>query len=291
MSTKKVKLKVIKTSAEYDPTRVLGKELFKELYANIFIAGKKKSGKTMLLYNILNLCANKSTKVFLFSPTINKDPTYKAIQDMLNSKGIPFETFEHFIDPEDNSDLIERFIKNAKTRDEEEGRESPINRKYVPIEEAKILFGDELPREEIAKREAERVKKEAKEKAKRAKKKSRGKLAPAYILVFDDLGIDLRKKSISQLLIKNRHYLCKTIILSQWLTYLTPSAIRQLDYAILFGEFPEDKLKDLHQKLDLSNTIEKFKKIYNNATEKKYNFLVIDIAEQEYRTNFEPNTK
>lgn len=294
---KKVKLQVVKTSAEYDPERVLGKEMFRELYSNIYIAGKKKSGKTMLLYNILKRCANKSTKVLLFSPTVEKDPTYKEIEIMLKRKGIDYSGFDHFIDPEDGSDLIAQFIRQAKEDAAAENREEPVvpptSRKYVPKEEARLLFGDELPRAEIAKKEAADAAKAAEEAAKAAEKalakskKGRGRLAPEYILVFDDLGVDLRKKSISQLLIKNRHYRCKTIILSQWLSYLPPTAIRQLDYALLFGGFPEDKLEDLHQKLDLSNTVEEFKDLYHNATAKKYHFLSIDIAEQSYRTNFD----
>ena len=292
---KKIKLKVIKTDADYDPERVLGKEMFPEVYSNIYIAGKKKSGKTQLLYNILDRCANKSTKVMLFSPTVEKDATYKEIGKMLKRKGIDFSTFDHFID-EDKTDLLAEFINKAKEEAEEEGREDkpapPTSRKYVPIEEARMLFGDELPRSQIAKIQAAEDKAAEEEAAKaaekKAKQKGKGKLAPEYILCFDDLGKDLRNKSISQLLIKNRHYRCKTIVLSQWLSYLEPAAIRQLDYAILFGGFPQDKLEDIHQKLDLSDTLEEFEQTYRNAVEKKYSFLNIGIADNSYRIKFDP---
>lgn len=296
--SKKVKLQVVKTNADYDPERVLGKEMFPELYANIYIAGKKKSGKTQLLYNILKRCANKSTKVQLFSATVDKDPTYKEIARMLKSRGVDFETFDHFID-EDKNDLLAQFIAQAKEEAEAEGREEkPVpqtSRKFVPIEEARMLFGDELPRSQIAKQEAAEAKAEADEaaaaaaKAAKKKQKGKGKLAPEYILCFDDLGEDLRKKSISQLLIKNRHFRCKTIILSQWLSYLRPTAVRQLDYAVLFGGFPTDKLEELHQKLDISEAPEDFIQRYKNATNEKYSFLTIDIADQTYRTKFDPN--
>jgi len=292
---KKVKLQVIKTSADYDYDKVLGKELFKELYANIYLAGKKRSGKTQLLYNILKKCTNKSTKVMLFSPTVDKDPTYAEIQKMLQAKGVDYSGFDHFIDPEDGSDLLAAFIASRKEEAKSEGREepavAPTSRKYVALEDAKVIFGDELPRAEIAKRMAQDLKAEQadaeKKAAKAKKKKGKGKLAPEYILVFDDLGEDLRKKSISQLLIKNRHYHCKTIILSQWISYLPPTAIRQLDYVILFGSFPSDKLEDLHKKLDLSDTPEEFEAEYKAATEKKYSFLTIDIVDNTYRTKFD----
>lgn len=293
---RKVKLQVVKTTADYDTDKVLGKEMFKELYANIYLAGKKKSGKTMLLYNILKRCANKATKVMLYSPTLDKDDTYKEIQKMLQSRGVDYTGFDHFIDPEDGSDLLAAFIKNAKEEAKAEGRDEPpappVNsRKFIAREDARMLFGDELPRAEIAKRLAEEAKSaaaaaaKAAEKAKRKKRKTR--LSPQFILVFDDLGEDLRKKSISQLLIKNRHYRCKTIILSQWISYLPPTAIRQLDYVILFGGFPSDKLEDLHKKLDLSDSPEEFEAEYKAATAKKYSFLTIDIVDNTYRTKFD----
>lgn len=294
--SKPVKLKVVKTEADLDPARVVGKELFRDLYSNIYIAGKKKSGKTILLFNILDKCANKSTKVLIFASTVDKDPTYKAIIKMLKRKGISVETFDHFID-EDNNDLLADLVSKLKEEAKEEARvEEPVpetSRKYVPLEEARMLFGDELPKAQIAKKEAEEAKRleeeQAKEAEKKAKKLGKGKkkLAPEYILCFDDLGEDMRKKAVSQLLIKNRHFHLKTIILSQWLSYLTPRAIRQLDYAILFGGFPDDKLDDLHKKLDLSDSEEEFKAKYKAATEEKYSFLTIDIADMSYRKKFD----
>jgi hypothetical protein len=291
---KKVKLQVVKTEADYDPEKVLGKEMFPELYSNIYIAGKKKSGKTQLVFNILKKCANKATKVMIFSATVNKDATYKEIIKMLDKKGIDHMEYEHFID-EDGTDLLAEFIAKAKEQAEEENGEDyvpapPTSRKYVPLEEARIIFGDEVPRKELEKKQAEADKKAeeaaAKAAAKKAKRKGKGKLVPEYILVFDDLGEDLRKKAVSQLLIKNRHFKCKTICLSQWITYLPPTAIRQLDYVILFGGFNGEKLEDLHVKLDLSDSFEHFERVYKNATAKKYHFLYIDIANNEYRNDF-----
>ena len=289
-SERKVKLKVIKTEADYDADKVLGRKLFPELYSNIYIAGRKKSGKTQLLYNILERCANKSTKVMLFSATVNKDATYKEIIKMLDRKKIDHGEFEHFIN-EEGEDLLAGFIAQAKERtaeEEEEEAPKPTSRKYVSKEEARIIFGDELPSEEIQAQQAKDAAKEAEEAAKKKKKKGAGKkiLAPEYILCFDDLGDDLRKKAVSQLLIKNRHYKCKVIILSQWITYLPPTAIRQLDYVLLFGGFAGEKLEDLHTKLDLSDTFEEFEKRYKQATEQKYHFLYIDIASNEYRNDF-----
>lgn len=286
--SKKVHLKVVPTEADYDSSKVLGRQMFPELYSNIYIAGRKKSGKTQLLYNILDRCANKSTKVMLFSATVNKDATYKEIIKMLDKKGIDHCEFEHFI-TEEKEDLLAAFIQQAKEENAEEVEQvvPPTSRKYVPIEEARILFGNELPKNVCDAKNAQEEAAKAEAVAKKKKKKKKGLLSPEYILCFDDLGDDLRKRAVSQLLIKNRHYKCKVIILSQWITYLPPTAIRQLDYALLFGGFADDKLEDLHLKLDLSVPFEEFEKIYRKATEKKYSFLTIDIAEQSYRTKFD----
>lgn len=290
---RKVKLKVVATEADYNSERVLGKPMFPELYANIYIAGRKKSGKTQLLYNILDKCANKSTKVMLFASTVHKDATYKEIVKMLDRKGVDHVEFEHFIN-EEGEDLLAEFVRQAKETAEEEDEPEPVikpsSRKYVSKEEARMLFGDELPKNQIDSVRATEIKEsQAKEEAalaKKKKKKGKGKLAPEYILCFDDLGEDLRKKAVSQLLIKNRHFKCKTIILSQWISYLPPTAIRQLDYVLLFGGFNGEKLEDLHMKLDLSDEFKEFENKYKQATEKKYHFLYIDIAENSYRNDF-----
>jgi hypothetical protein len=280
----KIKLKVVKTAADYDPKTVKGRELFKDPYSNIYIAGRKKSGKTQLLYNILDHCAARDTKVMLFGSTVNKDPTYIAIQKLLDRKGIDWAAFEHFI-TENNEDLLEKFISDAKERTEAEQQEEQVQPvKYTPLEKSRVRFGDELPQAIIEKKLAEEE--VSKEKVKKVKKVKI--LSPEYILCFDDLGEDMRKKSISQLLIKNRHFKCKTIILSQWISYLTPISIRQLDYVLLYGGFNDEKLEDLHVKLDLSNEIDEFIKIYREATAEKYNFLYISIADNEYRKNFDP---
>jgi hypothetical protein len=291
---RKIKLQVVATEADYDSSKVLGRQMFPELYSNIYIAGRKKSGKTQLLYNILKTCANKSTKVMLFSATVNKDATYKEIIKMLDVKGIDHIEYEHFIN-ESGEDLLAAFVAQAKEAAEEEGEEekavAPTSRKFVAVEEARILFGNELPKKQVEAAQAAELKEHQEKQAKASAKKKKGKgkklLAPEYILCFDDLGDDLRKKAVSQLLIKNRHFKCKTIILSQWISYLPPTAIRQLDYVVLFGGFNGEKLQDLQVKLDLSDTFEEFEERYKKATEKKYHFLYIDIAESVYRNNFD----
>ncbi|MGV8131489.1 MAG: hypothetical protein ACP5N7_05320 [Candidatus Pacearchaeota archaeon] len=283
----KVKIKVVKTSADYDRDKVKGKLLFPELYSNIYIAGRKASGKTQLLYNILRYCAGKNTSVLMFAPTVNKDPTYKKIYEMLDEKGIEYKYFENFIDDEGN-DLIELFVKNCGKEDKEEDDEpNQQGRGETRIKgETPVIFGDEVPRETYKQTLLKQQELKAELEKKADIKKGGGKLCPDYIICLDDLGDALRKKTIQNLLIKNRHYKTKVVILSQWISYLMPGAIRQLDYVILFGGFPDNKTDDLYRKLDLSITYEEFYKFYKQATEKKYSFLYIDIVKNIFKRNF-----
>ena len=58
---------------------ILGYDYFSTLYSNIYICSRRRSGKTTLIYNILQHCVNKRTNVVFFCSTINRDSTYKLI--------------------------------------------------------------------------------------------------------------------------------------------------------------------------------------------------------------------
>jgi hypothetical protein len=48
-----------------EPTEILGYDYFPNLYSNIYIFSKIKSGKTTLIYNILKHCVSKRSNVVL----------------------------------------------------------------------------------------------------------------------------------------------------------------------------------------------------------------------------------
>jgi hypothetical protein len=48
----------------------------------------------------------------------------------------------------------------------------------------------------------------------------------------------------------------------------------------------EDKLEKIHEDLDLHLPFDLFEELYENATNKKYNFLYIDTRSEEFRRNF-----
>lgn len=277
-----VKIKPIITQS-HPVENIVGYKLFPEPYCNVAIIAKKKSGKTSVLYNCLQKCATKKTTVWLFSSTIHRDDTYKAMIEMLERKGCNVNTYTHFID-EDKNNILKEIIEELKQdgdRDESEPVE-PIEDEREQIGGRKVVlkFNDEIDEIENEKKEMERYQRER-------KKERKKKLAPEHIFCFDDLGSDMRNKAINQLLKTNRHFKSKVFLIGHTLTDLEPASRKQLDYALIFKSFSEDKLLSLYRDLDLSIDFEKFIDAYNYATEKQYNFLYISCKTDELRKNFD----
>ena len=279
-----VKIKPIITDSH--PVEKIGAyKLFPEIYCNVAIVAKKKSGKTSVLYNCLEKCVGKNTHVWLFSSTIHRDATYKSILEMLEKKKCQVSTFSHFI--ENGGNILEEIINELKSvigdSDKEGGcgipeEPSPYDRLQT-TQQCKVKFGGEKTEEQLEKEEERKYIKEEKKKRKKT-------LYPEHIFCFDDLGNDMRNKALSQLLKTNRHFKSKVFMLGHTLTDLDPSARKQLDYALIFKSFSEDKLKDLYKDLDLSLDFENFIKAYHYATTQPYSFLYISTKTDELRKNF-----
>ena len=279
-----VKIKPIITDSH--PVEKIGAyKLFPEIYCNVAIVAKKKSGKTSVLYNCLEKCVGKNTHVWLFSSTIHRDATYKSILEMLEKKKCQVSTFSHFI--EDGGNILEEIINELKSvigdSDKEGGsvipeEPSPYDR-LQQTQQCKVKFGDGKSEEQKEKEEERKYIREEKAKKKKT-------LYPEHIFCFDDLGSDMRNKSITQLLRTNRHFKSKVFLLGHSLTDIDPVSRKQLDYALIFKSFSEEKLKDLYRDLDLSIEFEKFVQAYHYATMQPYSFLYISTKTDELRKNF-----
>lgn len=279
-----VKIKPIITDSH--PIEKIGAyPLFPEPFCNVGIISKKKSGKTSVLYNCLEKCANKNTHVWLFSSTIHRDDTYKAILQMLDKKHCQVSTFTHFI--EDGVNILGEILDELKCINGDDGgdNEPPVNEKspYDRVQTTQIC---KIKFSEVIKTEEQKEKEQERKYVKEEKEKKKKTLYPDHIFCFDDLGSDMRNKYLSQLLKTNRHYKSKVFLLGHTLTDLEPSARKQLDYALIFRSFSEDKLKDLYKDLDLSIDFEKFVQAYHYATLKMYSFLYISTKTDELRKNF-----
>ena len=265
----KVKVKPIINNITEDITDVKGKALFQNNMGNIFICSRKRSGKSNLIGNILKKMADKRTTIIIFSSTINIDPCWINIKDMLEKKGISVISYTHFIDDETGNNLLNDFMKDLENENEEETKvEAEVSPNIMTGDGTYLKFEDEMPVE------------------KKSKPYVPKKSVPKYILCFDDHSSDLRHNSIIKNLKSNRHRKIMNILSSQYFLDLNTGAISNLDYMIIFKGQDNDKLEKIHRRLDLGIDFETFKSYYDFAVKDPYNFLYIDIRNDEYRKNF-----
>ena len=243
-----------------DTDKIKGSELFPEIYSNIFLIAKKKSGKTNVISNIIDKCAGKKTTVIIFASTFYRDDAWKLIEEMLIKKKIEYIPYISIYDGKINQVAeLTIFLEGKDIQKDKKG-------KQIDLKKIFSFNDDPLPKE----------KKEKKEK----------KLAPEYIIIFDDLSKELQDKYIGYLLKRNRHFKAKVIISTQYLNDLAKDARLQIDYLLLFPKLPEEKVEQIYKLADLSLEYDLFQALYENATSEKYNFLFIDTKNEFFRHNF-----
>jgi hypothetical protein len=290
--------KIVRPLPVMDPedTRpVLGADLIPEVYANIGIISKKKTGKTTIIGKILDECVGKETKkVLLFASTAYKDSAYKTIRKMLERKGVDVEVHTSLFEDGVNKldELVAELEAEAEQREQDEADGKVIEVVYNNKEKPdvdKIL--DKLAKENgingyIDLEEDEEEKKEAKRKKRRSKYKM-----SEYVIVIDDLSNECKSPSLARLLKMNRHWKAKIIVSTQWLKDLPPMALKQLDVWIVMRGFNVKQLEKIYSDAQLSCTFPAFVEVYRFATRKKFNFLYIDAQNMTFRQNFNHEIK
>jgi hypothetical protein len=249
-----------------DKRPIKGANLFSEIYANILIIAKKKSGKTTVLNKIVRDCCTKESTVIVFCSTVDKDKNHLTIKQYCKRMGIPYVGYTSMKD--EDVDVLDVLIK--KLQEEAKQPESESDDEQEEIKgKGMLLFNesDEDEEEEIKPRKSKY-------------------LAPEYMLIFDDISAELKSKVLTKLCKMNRHFKLKIIISTQYIHDVLPETIRQCDYCLVFKGESEDKLQKIHKDLDLSIDFDKFSKIYHNATKLKFQFLYIDARSEEYRRCF-----
>jgi hypothetical protein len=248
-----------------------GKDLFNIWCPNMFILAKKNSGKTTTIYFTLEKCSGKHTKFIFIVSTLDKDPIWNAIVDKLGEERCA--TFKSLYD-DDDVNIIQQFMDDN-------------NSDKIAPEEVSQSGGGGVPLNNFKKNQRQIGSGEPPTPP--APKVDTWKYNyPKFIIVMDDLGDTMRDKSVTQLLKTNRHFDAMTIISSQSLNDLDKPARLNLDYMLIFPKLPIEKLKMIHQDLNLSTEFDDFLKKYEEATKEKYNFLYIgrSESEEEYRKNF-----
>lgn len=239
--------------------KIRGSELL-PIYSNTFICAKKNSGKTTVIFNILKKCVDKDTIVDLFVSTIEKDRSWIQIVEYLTRKGVTVNSHMSTI-ATDGSDLIRDIIDQPVHLDNDDDDSSDDGMSYISVHK---------------KRDPVEIKQRPK----------KTKLAQKRIVILDDIGNELKKPSIDQLLKVNRHLHTKVILSSQYLNDLSPQARRQIDVWLLFGGCKKEKLSTIMRDCDTHLSYSTFENVYKYATNDKYNFLYIDCHNSKLRRNF-----
>ncbi len=272
ISLKKINKQVVKAipiPSQLDQRPIKGFDICEELYANIFIPAKKKSGKTSTVFKIMKECADKKTIIVVFCSTSYKDENWIEVRSYFENKGNDIRVYTSLY--EEGEDQLENLINqlNQEAQDQEmeaEDKEDKVVSVYDRLKN--LAFGDD--------------EQEKKKKCKKCKYR-----CCEYMFIFDDLSSELKSKSLLTLLKKNRHYRSKIIISSQWLHDLLPESRKQLDLFLVFKGFPEKKLMEIYRDCDSSVPFETFYALYLQATKKPHSFFYIDTRSDTFRSNFD----
>ena len=258
-------------SEKVEENKIRGYELFPEVYANIFLCAKKKSGKTSTIFKIIKQCADPETQIYIFCPTYVKDQNWIAIKDWLTEHQYHAMFFDSImqsgvnmiqaiLDLEKKEAEAEKAAELIEKVDKETTSENFYCLQHCVFEEKTVSF--------------------------KIKKPKKTKLTPKIMFVFDDISNELKDNYIATLLKTNRHYKSKVIISSQYPNDLKPESRKQLDYWLLFKGHSKEKLESIYSLADLNVPFEDFEKIYELATEEPFNFLYIDTTNCTFRKNF-----
>lgn len=262
-------VKVIPIKLPEITQKVKGGNLFENVYGNIFISAKKKSGKTNLIANILKRCTSKDTIIYTFVSSINVDAVWLHIKDYFDKKGIEFHGFQSIKDNE-GKDILADIISVMEDKNDEEETKTIFEPVYksAMFDKGTITESVEMERKEVIQPKPKYI-------------------APEAIFVFDDISAELRNsKSLTKLLKQNRHYKSKVIVSSQYVFDLKPEQRQQSDYMICFGGIKEEKMKTIFKDLSLHIDEDELYNIYSTVTSQPYNFLYIDVRNSRFRKNF-----
>ena len=187
------RVKPIPIPSDLDKRPIKGYDICPEIYSNIFLTAKKKSGKTSALFKIMKECCDKKTIIIIFCSTIYKDENWIEIRKYFEKKGNDIRVYTSlYEDGEDQlQKLIDELSNEAQEEDQknEEKEELPVNRCEDILERLTNMHlaasGRALPEPEPEK--------------KKKVKKSKYRCAE-YMIILDDLSNELKSPSLTTLL-------------------------------------------------------------------------------------------
>jgi len=280
---------------------------FNTLYSNVLCCSKKHSGKSNLIYHILRNIVGKDTKLYFFSSTINKDPTWLQIQDEfgktneIETKDTLYERVKQGkrkVMVNHLEDLINRFMKEddvdkKKKKKKDKNQEGGSFYRLPKPYDNKLTWNDleEDHLGHILFKTNKDIKKEEDEvfvEKPKPKKIKRGKLAyPDKIVVIDDLSQQLKEPIVAQLAKTNRHYKCVFIISTQFPNDLPPSCRSQFNQLFMWKGHSKAKCEVLRKVADLDLDEDEFYRLYKETTAEPYAFMYVDIDGGKAYHNFQ----
>ena len=123
-----------------DTLPIKGFDLCEEVYANIFLCAKKKSGKTIAIFKLMKGCSNKKTIVYVFCSTIYKDKNWIEIRKYFENKDVEINCFTSLY--EDGEDQLQKLINTLSqeaqdNEEDDEQEELQLNRCDEILEQLK----------------------------------------------------------------------------------------------------------------------------------------------------------
>jgi hypothetical protein len=270
-----VKLKLIPVKDKGQKYPYLGAGLISGLYSAIAEVGPVKSGKTSVIFNILDQCAGPETVVLIFSQTIHSDKGWMAILEWLDQNNIPHaaKTSIYAEGPEGKHNFIKDFMQGCiaqgaidEAKRDNEGKAANTWRPGRPIggnwHEPVDTKKEFLPTLDPYLVKVDKVKYQ---------------YAP-FIVVLDDIAEEMRDPQVGILIRQYRHWHAKVIVSSQHFVDAQPAARQNIQDWFLFESLDRFKLQTIygvipHARVDF----DRFQRRYHDATAEKYGFLHIDV--------------
>ena len=245
-------------------------EIFNAPHFATFLCGKRGSGKTTVLYNILNMMISKETKLLLvFSGTHTTDPIMKKIKLYCKQNKINAKYY----------DKIKTIEQEITTR----GQEKAIIKDRINI------FWNFLKRQYENETEAESSDDEEKIitsnhiKVKERKPSKLKYRVSDYTVIIDDMSNDLKfNQELSDFIKLARHYKVSIIILSQRWTDCIPSIRDNLNTILILKNTPRKALEEIYKKINIKLTYKEFTEIYEeiiNSSEHPFMYIDMDTGE------------
>lgn len=254
-----------------DEKPLLGSELIDEKYASHLFVARTKSGKTTVLHHLAKYTIDRRSEVYIFCGSVNVDPAWKAIIEMLEGKKCKVHKYNGIKEGKINhlENLMKRF------GDEDDRKKKKAERRKLTFRPPDIIKVDhpaEGSDDEDEKAKASRSKYDV----------------PRRVIFIDDVSRnELRDKYVCTAMKKVRHFDCRIFIAGHNVIHMEPDAFEQLFSVHVFKGFSNRYIEMLWERLpSCPIDVKEFQTIYDVATEEPHSFLSIYQWTGQFRFNF-----